>query len=51
MREVVVVEMLVLVYAVEQKENNGLERRYNELFVTLGKLCLELTMRKRVLEF
>ena len=50
LREVVVVEMLVLVYTVKQKENNGLERRHNELLVAFRELCLELAMRKRVLE-
>jgi hypothetical protein len=48
--EVVVVEMLLLVYVVEQKKNNSLERRYNKLFVALGELRLELAVRKRVFE-
>jgi hypothetical protein len=48
--EVVVVEMLLLVYVVEQEENDSLERRHYKLFVALGELCLELAVRKRVFE-
>jgi hypothetical protein len=49
--EVVVVNVLVGWFAVEEEEDNGLEGGHYELLITLGELGFELAVREGVLEF